>query len=198
MRVDRRSALGLIGAGAAFSSTGATAAQAAAVRFDHGVASGDPTAKGAILWTRVTPVDPAHSAPIPVRWHVAQSADGKPIESGEAQARPARDFTVKVEPKRLKPGQDYVYWFEAADGTRSPNGRFRTLPQGKTAEAVFAVVSCQLHPGGYFNAYRSIASATGSMRSSILATISMNMVPTAMVRRSAASSAVSRNPRMRS
>lgn len=157
MRVDRRSALGLIGAGAAFSSTGATAAQAAAVRFDHGVASGDPTAKGAILWTRVTPVDAAHSAPIPVRWHVAQSADAKPIESGAAQARPARDFTVKVEPKRLKPGQDYVYWFEAADGTRSPSGRFRTLPQGKTAEAVFAVVSCQLHPGGYFNAYRSIA-----------------------------------------
>ncbi|MDX3899187.1 MAG: alkaline phosphatase D family protein [Sphingobium sp.] len=157
MRVDRRSALGLIGAGAAFSTTASLAAEKAAVRFDHGVASGDPTAQGAILWTRVTPADPDHAAPIPVTWHVADSMGGKPVESGGAQARPARDFTVKVEPRRLKPGQDYVYWFEAADGVKSPVGRFRTLPRGSTAEAVFAVVSCQLHPGGYFNAYRSIA-----------------------------------------
>ena len=79
------------------------------------------------------------------------------MESGSAEARPARDFTVKVEPRRLKPGRDYHYWFELADGVRSPTGRFRTLPEGKTADAVMAVVSCQLYPGGFFTAYDSIA-----------------------------------------
>jgi alkaline phosphatase D len=157
VRVDRRSALGLIGAGAAFTATTATAADQTAVRFDHGVASGDPTARGAILWTRVTPVDATRGSAIPVSWHVADKPDGKPLESGRTQARATGDFTVKVEPRRLKAGRDYVYWFEAADGTKSPVGRFRTLPKGKTDDVVLAVVSCQLYPGGFFNAYQSIA-----------------------------------------
>jgi alkaline phosphatase D len=158
MKLDRRSLLGFIGSGAVLPAIGAQAAeQAVAAAFSHGVASGDPTARGAVLWTRVTPADPAHGAPIPVRWHVAASPGGTPVESGRAEARPARDFTVKVEPRRLKAGQDYVYWFELADGTRSPAGRFRTLPRGRTADTVIAVVSCQLYSGGFFNAYASMA-----------------------------------------
>lgn len=157
MKLDRRSALGVLGSGAVLPVIGAQAAAPAAAAFKHGVASGDPTINGAILWTRVTPADPGHAAPIPVKWHVAASTESKPIESGQAEARPARDFTVKVEPHRLKPGRDYVYWFELADGTRSPTGRFRTLPKGKADDLVLAVVSCQLYAGGYFNAYNSIA-----------------------------------------
>jgi alkaline phosphatase D len=157
VRLDRRGALGLIGTGALLPGFAAEAAAPVTARFAHGVASGDPTEKGAILWTRVTPQDAAHATPIAVRWHVSATADGKPLESGQAEARPARDFTVKVEPRRLKAGQDYVYWFELADGTRSPAGRFRTLPRGKTSDVVLAVVSCQLYPGGFFNAYDSIA-----------------------------------------
>ena len=160
MKLDRRAALGLIGSGAALPGLGMSDAMAAtppAASFVHGVASGDPTTRGAILWTRATPADPAQQAAIPLRWHVAQSPNGKPIESGTAQARPARDFTVKVEPRTLKPGQDYHYWFELADGTQSPVGRFRTLAKGAAADAVLAVVSCQLYPGGFFTAYDSIA-----------------------------------------
>ena len=160
MKLDRRAALGLIGSGAALPGLGMNDAMAAtppAASFAHGVASGDPTTRGAILWTRATPADPAQQAAIPLRWHVAQSPNGKPIESGTAQARPARDFTVKVEPRTLKPGQDYHYWFELADGTQSPVGRFRTLARGAAADAVLAVVSCQLYPGGFFTAYDSIA-----------------------------------------
>lgn len=161
--VDRRAALGLIGsgglagAGAMVPAFGARAAGPVAAAFRHGVASGDPAATGAVLWTRVTPADPATGAAIPVRWHVAEKADGAPVESGEAEARAARDYTVKVEPTALRAGTDYVYWFELADGTRSPVGRFRTLPVGRTADVVLAVVSCQLFPGGFFNAYDSIA-----------------------------------------
>jgi len=156
MKIDRRSALGFLGVGATLPGVTAKAADSVAAAFNHGVASGDPTTQGAILWTRVTPATPDHASPIPVKWHVAETADGNPVESGDGEARPARDFTVKVEPSKLKPGRDYWYWFEAS-GNRSPIGRFRTLPRGATADAVFAVVSCQLYPGGYFNAYRSVA-----------------------------------------
>ena len=154
MSVSRRAALGLFGSSALLPGA-AIAAPRVAVTFDHGVASGDPTTVGAILWTRVTPPD-GHAAAVPVTWHVAESKGAKPVESGQAQARAARDFTVKVEAKRLKSGRDYVYWFEA-NGVRSPDGRLRTLPKGATADIVLAVVSCQLYSGGLFNAYDAIA-----------------------------------------
>ena len=151
MTIDRRSLLGLIGAAAAAPVAGRQAPLA--VGFGHGVASGDPTSRGAILWTRVTPPS-GHGAAIPVTWHVA---DGERLlASGHAEARAARDWTVKVEPTRLKPDRPYRYWFEAA-GVRSPEGVFRTLPVGPTADLVLAVATCALYPGGHFNAYRAIA-----------------------------------------
>lgn len=157
MRVDRRSALGFIGAGAVLPTAGAQAAKEPTAAFRHGVASGDPTRNGAILWTRVTPADPAHADPIAVRWQVSETPEGKPVERGHAEARSARDFTVKVEPKRLQPGRDYCYWFETETGERSPTGWFRTLPEGRVDELVFAVVSCQLYSGGLFNVHDMIA-----------------------------------------
>ncbi|MDE8652998.1 alkaline phosphatase D family protein [Novosphingobium album (ex Liu et al. 2023)] len=162
MKLDRRAALGLIGSGAALPAAtlpgmALAAAPAAPATFRHGVASGDPTPRGAILWTRVTPADAAHATAVPVRWHVAASAQGKPLESGSAEARPARDFTVKVEPTKLKAGTDYWYWFELADGTRSPVGRFRTLPVGKADDLVLAVATCQLFVSGFYNAYDHMA-----------------------------------------
>ena len=156
MRVDRRSALGLLGAGIALPAGQAGAASAAKVAFVHGVAAGDPTSTSVILWTRATPADPAFKAAIALKWTVAERADGPAIRSGSVEARPARDFTTKVDAKGLKPVADYVYWFEAADGTRSAVGRFRTLPQGKVADAVLAVVTCALYPGGVFNAYEAV------------------------------------------
>ena len=157
MKLNRRATLALIGSGAILPGVAIAATKPVAASFVHGVASGDPTPRGAILWTRVTPADSAHGADIALRWHVAETADGKPVESGMADARSARDFTVKVEPRGLQSGRDYFYWFELADGTRSPTGRFRTLPTGKIADAVLAVVTCQLYTGGYFTAYDSIA-----------------------------------------
>ncbi|MYL97161.1 alkaline phosphatase [Novosphingobium sp. FGD1] len=156
MRVNRRAALAALGAGAVLPQM-ASAARQAGGTFDHGVASGDPHSAGAVLWTRVTPADGTGSDAIPVRWHVTAGEGGKPVESGTAHARAARDFTVKVEPQGLKPGLEYRYWFELADGTRSPTGRFRTLARGHAEKVVLAVVSCQLYPGGFFTAYDDIA-----------------------------------------
>ncbi|OWK28483.1 alkaline phosphatase D family protein [Sphingomonas mucosissima] len=156
MTFNRRSALTLIGSSAALGLPAASlAADTANVRFAHGVASGDPATDGAVIWTRVTADAPA--ADVPVKWYVATSADGKPVASGEAKARSAADHTLKVEVNRLKPGQDYWYWFTTAAGQRSPTGRFRTLPVGAVDDLVLAVASCQLYPGGLFNAYADMA-----------------------------------------
>lgn len=158
MSVNRRTALGLIGSGAVLPAMGVRASAAPAkAHFTHGVASGDPAPHGAILWTRVTPAAPDHHSSIAVRWHVAATPDGPILESGDAEARPARHFTVKVEPKRLQSGQEYHYWFELADGSRSPIGRFRTLARGPLDDAVFVVASCQLYSGGLFNAWDHVS-----------------------------------------
>ncbi|MGU3391308.1 alkaline phosphatase D family protein [Sphingomonas sp. M1A8_2b] len=163
MTINRRdalkTALKLAGTGAtlALPSAATHAAGAAKVRFDHGVASGDPSLDGAILWTRATPVEVSQAGDIALTWHVAETEGGKPLRSGSVKARAARDFTAKIEATGLQPGREYRYWFDAADGTRSPVGRFRTLPKGKVADVVMAVVSCQLYAGGLFNAYDAIA-----------------------------------------
>ncbi|KQN00439.1 alkaline phosphatase D family protein [Sphingomonas sp. Leaf25] len=157
MTINRRTALRTIGGSAALALPAVTAhAATPPARFGHGVASGDPAADGAILWTRATPPAGA-TGDIPLDWHVATSEDGTPVASGRATARAARDFTAKVEVTRLTAGRDYWYWFTCGDGTRSPTGRFRTLPRGRTADVVLAVVSCQLYPGGYWHAYTAIA-----------------------------------------
>ena len=158
MTINRRQTLALFGSGAALGLPGALSAQGkAAIRFDHGVASGDPAADGAVLWTRATRVDAAAAGDVALTWHIAASADGAPVTSGKAHARAARDFTAKTVATGLKAGTDYWYWFETEDGTRSPVGRFRTLPVGTVAALTFAVVSCQLYGGGLFNVYDAIA-----------------------------------------
>ena len=155
MTITRRKTLTLFGSGAAMAvPTLASGAEVpATVTFEHGVASGDPSADGAILWTRATSAD---ASDIPLVWHVAETADGAPVRSGRVVARAARDHTAKVEATGLKPGRDYHYWFATTGGARSPAGRFRTLPVGATADVVMAVVSCQVF-AGYFNAYEAIA-----------------------------------------
>jgi alkaline phosphatase D len=156
MTINRRGALALIGSSAALGIPGAAqGAQTTNARFVHGVASGDPAADGAVLWTRVTA--DAGTGDVPVTWQIAAAADGKPLATGKTTARAAADHTVKVEVTRLKPGREYWYWFTTAAGERSPVGRFRTLPVGSVDALVLAVASCQLYPGGLFNAYADMA-----------------------------------------
>ena len=154
MTINRRDALKLVGSGATLALPAAVAAKSVLrARFDHGVASGDPLSDGAILWTRATPAAPETAGTIALTWQVAETVDGKAVRSGHVDASASRDFTAKVEASGLLPGRTYHYWFETNDGTRSPAGQFRTLPKGKVADVVMAVVSCQLYAGGLFNAY---------------------------------------------
>jgi alkaline phosphatase D len=163
MTIDRRRVLALLGLGGGVAAGEAAAAPIEGykgpVAFEHGVASGDPSATSAIFWTRVTPKQPT-TGDIDVVLEVAADPDFKTVvrASKGLRARASRDWTVKhdLDGQGLKPATDYWYRFKAG-ALVSPIGRTRTLPQGATKDVVLAVVSCSLYPNGYFNAYDAIA-----------------------------------------
>ena len=130
------------------------------VAFLHGVASGDPGADRAIIWTRVTPVDPLALAQVDVAWSMATDQTMQNVVArGQVSTSTTVDFTVKVDVTGLAPGTTYFYRF-AASGARSPVGRTKTLPVGDASSVKFAVVSCSNYPAGFFNVYRLIADRT--------------------------------------
>jgi len=122
--------------------------------FVHGVASGDPLTDRVILWTRVTPTDPA--AAVEVEWVVGTDAAlSKVVASGKASTDASRDFTVNVDATGLQPGVIYFYRFLALGGS-SPVGRTRTAA-ASAARLRLGVVSCASLAHGYFHAYRALA-----------------------------------------
>ncbi len=156
MKTNRRGLLGLLGAGAAGSyASAAMAKQAAQVRFEHGVASGDPLSDRVILWSRVTPPT-GHAAPVMVQWRVFDAATDQLVANGSIQTGRERDYTIKIDVTGLKPATDYRFQFFAGE-VASPVGRTRTLAADGVRPVNLAVVSCQLYPGGLFNAYEAIA-----------------------------------------
>lgn len=123
--------------------------------FLHGVASGDPLARGVILWTRVTP-SPEAPAQIRVDWVIAKDPELEHVVQRGTQVTSAEsDYTVKVDVDRLKPATTYYYRF-ASVGHASILGRTRTLPEGSVERVRLACTSCSNYPFGFFNAYRLI------------------------------------------
>jgi alkaline phosphatase D len=150
-RLHRR---GLIGLGVAGGAGLARAQGPERAAFRHGVASGDPLADRVVLWTRATPEG---LGAVAVRWELAADERfHRILRRGQVATDAARDHTVKVDVVGLEPATTYFYRFHAGPAV-SPVGRTRTLPAGPTADVVLAVASCQLHPGGLFNAYEAIA-----------------------------------------
>jgi alkaline phosphatase D len=138
--------------------------------FQHGVASGDPLSDRVILWTRVTLPERSGRGDddrdrrghlerdrVEVTYVVASDPRMRRIVlRGRTQTGAARDFTVNVDATGLRPDTTYYYRF-AVDGERSPIGRTKTLPVGRTHRLRMAVVSCSNYAYGYFNAYGRIA-----------------------------------------
>ncbi len=130
--------------------------------FTLGVASGDPTPDGIVLWTRLAP-DPANPASlgkqsIPVEWRVAADAQMQHVvASGVAAAWPALAHSVHVEVSGLLPHRDYFYQFNMG-AEESPVGHFRTAPAADELlrELRFAFATCQDWPSGYYTAYRDM------------------------------------------
>jgi len=154
VRPSRRGVLALLGGGATLSSSPALARSGlTAAAFTHGVACGDPTSTGLLLWTRAV----GEEAETRVAWEVAEDeAFARIVRSGVTATSAARDHTCKVEVDGLKPGATYWYRFRSADAA-SRVGRGRTLPAKGVKAARLAVVSCSHYGFGYFNAYRAIA-----------------------------------------
>ena len=166
--LDRRyflqvaSAFGLAGL-AARPSLGITRAMNFAVDpFSLGVASGDPSEDGFVLWTRLAP-DPLNGGgmspdPVKVRWEVASDDSMQTIvQSGEATANADWAHSVHIEVAGLKPNRPYWYRFTAGDAI-SPVGRARTAPTRDASidKLRFSFASCQHYETGYYYAYRDM------------------------------------------
>jgi len=124
------------------------------VTYEHGVASGDPTATSVILWTRVTP---AEQGAITVSWEVATDEKFQNIvNNGTTTTTVERDYTVKIDTIDLVAGTQYYYRFKSAE-KYSPVGRTMTLPVDDVTKVKLAVMSCANYPAGYFHAYADAA-----------------------------------------
>ena len=121
--------------------------------FRHGVASGDPTSRRVVIWTRVSGA--SGTTPVPVRWRIMEDPAGRPAGNGQSLARPETDWTVSVDIGGLRPDTRYVYDFEVA-GEKSDEGQTRTLPDDAISVR-FGQVSCAKYNAGHFNAYARLA-----------------------------------------
>ena len=136
--------------------------------FSLGVASGEPTPDGFVLWTRLAPVplwsDPAApgglvGGDVTLTYEIAADPGMRTIvQSGPAVAEAAYAYSVHLEVKGLAAERPYWYRFTHGDA-RSRIGRAWTGPEPRTAlrRLRFAFVSCANYEHGFFSAYRHLA-----------------------------------------
>jgi phosphodiesterase/alkaline phosphatase D-like protein len=105
-------------------------AQAGAVTFPDGVASGDVTSNSAVLWTRV---DTATN--IKVEGWTNAALSRKKAFQGKMKTSAARDLTVKIDQAGLTPNTRYWYRFKK-DEDLSPVGTFKTAPAANQSSDV--------------------------------------------------------------
>lgn len=131
--------------------------------FTLGVASGDPSPHGFVLWTRLA-LDPLNAGGMPneaidVRWQVASDEQmRKPVRTGVAVADPKLSHSVHVELDGLDPDRWYWYRFVVGD-EESEIGRARTVPasDANPERLKFAFASCQHYETGYYTAFEHMA-----------------------------------------
>ncbi len=132
--------------------------------FSLGVASGDPTSTGAVIWTRLAPrpLEPEGGLSrenVEVSWELgADEAMKTIVRRGAATATPQLAHSVHVEVDGLDPDRWYWYRFHAGDAT-SPIGRVRTMPADSASpeRLRMAFASCQHFEQGLFTAYEQMA-----------------------------------------
>lgn len=117
--------------------------------FALGVASGDPSTDGFVIWTRMLNLDAPAAA---VTYEIAADENFRRItRRGSITSLAGSAHSAHVEVRGLQPGADYWYRFRCADAL-SPVGHARTIslrPQRLKA----ALTSCQHWEQGFFSAY---------------------------------------------
>jgi alkaline phosphatase D len=128
--------------------------------FSLGVASGDPTADGVVLWTRLAmkPLEGGGMPPdlFPVTWELATDENMTDIiQHGQEIATPQLAHSIHVEVSGLKPDRWYWYRFRCGEAV-SVIGRTRTMPaiNAMPDRLRFAFVSCQHYEQGLFTGYQ--------------------------------------------
>ncbi|HJQ55319.1 MAG TPA: alkaline phosphatase D family protein [Vineibacter sp.] len=167
----------LIGAAAALGAHGRVLAQP---RFDRnpfglGIASGEPTPDGFVIWTRVL-ADPSSAPPAfddayLLVYQVAEDPDfRRVVRSAEILALPQDAHSVHVELRGLQPARDYWYRFALHPGHLSPVGRARTTPApgARLDRLDLVVASCQHYETGLYGAWRDAIRDQGRRPDAIL------------------------------
>ncbi|HCU67501.1 MAG TPA: alkaline phosphatase [Rheinheimera sp.] len=131
---------------------------ATTIRFDHGVASGDPLQDRVVLWTRATPAQPVST--VALLLEIATDRDfTQDLQRIRVDASQQADYCCKVDVTGLLPGKSYYYRF-ADRQSRSAIGHTKTLPSGSPEKIQLGVVSCSNYPAGYFHVYQELAKRT--------------------------------------
>jgi len=153
--------IGAVGTPALLTVAGRAAGLGGEQLFTLGVASGEPSSDGMVLWTRLAPKPmqgdggmPARA--VPVRWEIHADAGLKRlVKAGQGIADPSLGHSVHVEVAGLEPGRPYWYRF-VANGEASPVGRTRTAPApGAAVDRLrFCYGSCQKYESGNYAAWR--------------------------------------------
>ena len=122
--------------------------------YPEGVASGDPTEDGVLLWTRRSPVGSQRGEHLVVE--VAEDLSfSRVVATSHARIAAEADWTCRVLVGGLKPAHVYWYRFTDSQGNGSRIGRTMTAPEVSDPRPVqFAFVSCQNANQGAQNAYR--------------------------------------------
>ena len=162
--MQRRNFLGLAASLSVFSVVGSAQCAPSELSDDCGVASGDPTAEGFVLWTRIPSVfQDATAASQTILCEVSNSATQ--FEQGivfqqTLETNSFHDFTVKLRVHGLQPFARYFYRFSTPTGYVSAVGRAMTAPAPETTveSLKFAYLSCQDFTAGYYGVYKALAS----------------------------------------
>ena len=128
--------------------------------FAAGIASGDPTAHGVVLWTRLMPDTQREQSwqreSVAVQWEIG-SDEGmqRIVKRGRELAHPEFGHSIHAEINGLDPNRWYWYRFKSGSAV-SEVGRTKTAPDGPADRIRFAFASCQRFTDGYFTAYQNM------------------------------------------
>jgi len=165
-RLDRRRLLQMFGGTAVLAAGGPVLGQTlfSDYPFSLGVASGEPTADGFVIWTRLAP-SPLEIGggmvmqPVPVSWEVASDeAFRTKVAEGTEAARPELGHSVHVEVSGLQPARPYWYRFSVGRERSGAGVARTTVRAGQPLRRVrLAAAGCQHYEAGLYTAYRHLS-----------------------------------------